>query len=73
MGHLNRAPRAMPAPPELLEGAISPVFGIRWSSQIIRRLAPREINGISRLLRNAELSHLIHDRVSQLLEGCGPP
>ena len=66
LSHLTRALRATPATAELLEEALGPVFGIRRSAQIIRRVLSGQLNGICNLLRNSPLSQQSYARVVQL-------
>ena len=66
IAHLTRALHATPASTKLLEEAIVPVFGIRWSAQIIRRVGPRALNGICFLLRNSPLPQQSYAMVAQL-------
>ena len=46
LGHLNRSLRPTVASSKLLEAAIIPIIGIRWSAQVIRRVGSRKLNGI---------------------------
>ena len=66
MGRLNRSLRPTVASSKLLEAAIIPIFGIRWSAQVIRRVGSRKLNGILCVLRNSPLSQTSYARISQL-------
>ena len=46
--------------------ALVPVFGIRWSAAVIRRILGRRLCGILGLLRNSKLPQANYNRVAQL-------
>ena len=69
MAHLNRAIRSTSDTSELLGEAAIPVYGIRWPTQVIRRIGHRKINGSLFLLRNPKLSQTSYARVAQLRKG----
>ena len=66
LAHLNLSIRATPATSLLLEQAIVPIFGIRWSAQALRRVGTSSLNEILCLLRNSPLSQASYARLAQL-------
>ena len=49
-----------------LSHALAPVFGIRWSAEVVRRVGSRRLNVLLVLLRNSKLSQENYSRVDQL-------
>ena len=49
-----------------LARAIAPVFGIRWSAELVRRVGPRRLNGLLAMLRNSKLTQENYNGVAQL-------
>ena len=49
-----------------LSHAPAPVFGIRWSSEVVRRVGSRRLNGLLVLIRNSKLSQENYNRVAHL-------
>ena len=72
LASLHRVVRDAQASERALSAAILPVFGIRWSVEVIRRIGStqvagsRYINNLLLLLRNSKLKIADYNRVSQL-------
>ena len=66
LDHLKTHQRDTPTPRQKLIEALIPVFGIRWGSQIIRRIGPIRLCDILWSLRNSKLPQSECNRVNEL-------